>query len=162
MGRLQAAIAVAAVACAPDSHVGGASGSLFLMNQTHDTHRLARFRGEVDCARGSTDTNAAIEHAPFAFEGCITLAPADVVALDRNPHSEVRPACDLVALKGAGLAPRALFWNDTSYGHSNDPAKTDAVVLLLAVGRELVLEPAAGAALVPVATLPETPCVWTF
>jgi hypothetical protein len=162
MGRLQAAIAVVAVACTPDGDFGGASGSLFLMNQTHETQRLARFRGSVDCARGSADPNAELERAAFAFEGCVTLAPADVIALDRNPYSDARPACDAVALEGGGLAPRALFWNDTSYGYSGDPAKAGAVLLMVAVGRKLELEPAAAAAMVRVASLPETRCTWQF
>jgi hypothetical protein len=161
MGQLKAAIAVAVVACAPDGDLGGASGSLFLANHTHETHRLARFRAEVDCARGSVDANAELERAMFVFDGCLTLAPTDVVALDRDWYPEAPVACEAVALEGVGLAPRALFWNDTSRGHSGDPAKADAVLLLLAVGRTLVLEPAAGAALIPLATLPKTHCAWT-
>jgi hypothetical protein len=162
MGNVKMAIAVAAVACTPDGNFGDARGSLFVANHTHETHRLARFRGEVDCMRGSADANAELERATFAFDGCLTLAPAAVVALDRELDPDVPVACEAVALEGAGLAPRALFWNDTSQGYSGDPAKADAVLFLLAVGRTLVLEPAAGALLIPRAALPKTHCAWAL
>jgi hypothetical protein len=159
MGNVEhwtAVFAVAAAACGPDGYREHRSGSLFLMNQTHEAQLLSLFRpAALDCVRTARDPEAELSRTSYDIERCVTLAPAELVALDLDPYAEVAPLCEAAAIEGARLAPRALFWIDTESVGSND---TDAVIAIVSVGDALELDPIESADVVPLAELPETPC----
>jgi hypothetical protein len=127
------------------------------MNQTHDVLELTLYRAtEPDCIAIANDSGAALPRASFRLERCRTLLPAGLMALDPCEPPEQPPRCQAVALAGTGLAPHAVFWTDTA---SRDASRSgDAIIELVTVGRDLVLDPAARATLLPLASLPEPSC----
>ena len=157
-----AAVVLATVACSPDPGPVPSRGSLFLMNQTHERHRLALFRAaQPDCVATARDPAATLAGAFFEFERCITLGPAAIVSLDREPSfRELPPACEAVALEAPGLDPQALFWTDTDYFPLHTRTTEEALLALVSVDRALVLEPASNAYIAPLAVVPESPCRW--
>lgn len=155
------ALALGAVACSPGRVSLPGNDSLYLMNQTHDAHELAQFRArELDCVEAARAPADALPAARFDFERCVTLQPAGVVSLDREPRPKTPPACEAVALEGPDLAPLALFWTDTAYDYWNRRTSEDALLALVSVDRALVLEPARNAVVVPLDMVPEDPCDW--
>jgi hypothetical protein len=150
-------LAVLLVACGGEPSRPYADGSLFLMNQTHDVLELPLYRAaQIDCVAVAREPSAALARTEFRFELCLTLRPAELVALDREDFPEQPLPCEAVALSSTGLEPRGLFWTDTV----ERDAAVDATLELVAVNGELVLDPAAHAALVPLHSLPDHPCDW--